>query len=246
MRRPPVSFWKRELTCGAPLCSQVQCQATGSRSMLPTTGRGAHGVVGHLAREIEGVVGDEHHVVVAVDGAEQRRIVLLALARIGARLEVLVARRCGRRISSPKRSNALVVAASAGSGPSSTSMSRHLRETRYCTSASMLMARLGSVCTISRAHSSRRSESSGAVTLNSSTSRPLTAAASGLNASAGASMRKKWMPRSVIACVTARRDLIGRFHGDALEREIGLEHARERLRPRRCRPARRRRDARGS
>ena len=39
MWRPPVSFWKREFTCGAPLCSQVQCQATGSRSMLPTTGR---------------------------------------------------------------------------------------------------------------------------------------------------------------------------------------------------------------
>ena len=39
MCRPPVSFWKREFTCGAPLCSQVQCQATGSRSMLPTTGR---------------------------------------------------------------------------------------------------------------------------------------------------------------------------------------------------------------
>ena len=51
-------------------------------------------------------------------------------------------------------------------------MSRHLRETRCCTRPSMLMARLGSVCTISRAHSSRRSQSSGAVALNSSTSRP--------------------------------------------------------------------------
>ena len=39
MWRPPESFWKREFTCGAPLCSQVQCQAMGSRSMLPTTGR---------------------------------------------------------------------------------------------------------------------------------------------------------------------------------------------------------------
>ena len=51
----------------------------------------------------------------------------------------------------------------------------------------MLIARLGSVCTISRAQRSRRSQSSGAVTLNSSTSRPRTAVASGRNASAGAS-----------------------------------------------------------
>ena len=39
----------------------------------------------------------------------------------------------------------------------------------------MVIARLGSVCTISRAQSSRRSQSSGAVALNSSTSRPRTA-----------------------------------------------------------------------
>jgi hypothetical protein len=39
MWRPCVSFWKREFTCGAPLWSQVQCQATASRSVLPTTGR---------------------------------------------------------------------------------------------------------------------------------------------------------------------------------------------------------------
>ena len=93
------------------------------------------------------------------------------------------------------------------------------------------------MCTTSRAQRSRRSQSSGAVALNSSTSRPRTAAASGLNASAGASMRKKWMPAS-IACEHGRRDLVGRFDGDALEREVGLEHARERLSPRRCRPAR--------
>ena len=37
---PYERAWKRELTCGAPLCSQVQCQPTGSRSMLPTIGRG--------------------------------------------------------------------------------------------------------------------------------------------------------------------------------------------------------------
>ncbi len=67
----------------------------------------------------------------------------------------------------------------------------------------MLMARLGSVCTISRAQRSRRSESSGAVALNSSASRPCTAAASGLNASAGASTMKKWMPRASSACSTA-------------------------------------------
>ena len=39
MRRPSVSLRKREFTCGAPLRSQVQCQATGSRSIAPTTGR---------------------------------------------------------------------------------------------------------------------------------------------------------------------------------------------------------------
>ena len=93
----------------------------------------------------------------------------------------------------------------------------------------MLMARLGTTCTISCAHRSRRSESSGAVALNSSTSRPRTAAASGLNASAGASTMKKWMSR-VHRLLHGRRDLVGRLHRDPLEREIGLEHARQRLR----------------
>ena len=48
----------------------------------------AHGLVRKLAGEIEGVVGDEDHVVVAVERGEQQRIVLLALARIGAGLEI--------------------------------------------------------------------------------------------------------------------------------------------------------------
>ena len=47
-------------------------------------------LIRHSAGEIEGVVGDEGDVEVAVDGAEQRRIVLLALARIGAGLEMLM------------------------------------------------------------------------------------------------------------------------------------------------------------
>ena len=44
----------------------------------------------HLPDKVEVFVGDKHHVVVAADGAEQRRIVELALARIGARLEWFV------------------------------------------------------------------------------------------------------------------------------------------------------------
>ena len=89
----------------------------------------------------------------------------------------------------------------------------------------MVMARLGSVCTTSRAQSSRRSQSSGAVALNSSTSRPLTASASGRNASAGASTTKKWMPWFSRACMTAARKRVRRFHGDAFEREVDLERA---------------------
>ena len=68
------------------------------------------------------------------------------------------------------------------------------------------------VCTISRAQTSRRSESSGAVTLNSSTSRPRTAAASGLKASAGASTRKNWMPRVSERLQHRRRERVGRLH----------------------------------
>ena len=86
-------------------------------------------------------------------------------------------------------------------------------------------------CARSRARRARgAAQSSGAVALNSSTSRPRTAAASGWKASAGASTMKKWMPRASRACMHRRRDLLGRFHRDALEREIDLEHARERLR----------------
>src|ERR1700730_11924884 len=47
-------------------------------------------VVGHLPRKIKGAVGDEHDVIVAVDGTEQGRIVFFALARIGAGLELPV------------------------------------------------------------------------------------------------------------------------------------------------------------
>ena len=47
-------------------------------------------LIGHRAGEIEGVVGDEGDVEIPIDGAEQRRIVLLALARVGAGLEMLM------------------------------------------------------------------------------------------------------------------------------------------------------------
>ena len=40
--------------------------------------------------EIERCVGNERRIEIATDGAEQRRIVLLALARVGAGLEVLI------------------------------------------------------------------------------------------------------------------------------------------------------------
>ncbi len=46
-----------------------------------------HSLKRHLAGKLEGVVGDEDHVVVAGAGGEQQRIVQLALARIGAGLE---------------------------------------------------------------------------------------------------------------------------------------------------------------
>src|SRR6516162_463758 len=39
----------------------------------------AHRVIRHRAGKIEGVIGDEHHVVVAVDRGKQRRVVLLPL-----------------------------------------------------------------------------------------------------------------------------------------------------------------------
>ena len=47
-------------------------------------------MIGHLTDEIERLVGDEDDVIVAPDGAEQRRIILLALARVGPGLEMLV------------------------------------------------------------------------------------------------------------------------------------------------------------
>ena len=49
-----------------------------------------HQVIGHRAGEIEGIVGDEDNVEIAVDGAEQRRIVRFAITRVGAGLEMLV------------------------------------------------------------------------------------------------------------------------------------------------------------
>ena len=94
----------------------------------------------------------------------------------------------------------------------------------------MLMARLGSVCTISRAHRSRRSQSSDAVALNRSTSRPRTASASGWNASAGASTMKKWYSARLARLQDRRRNCIRRIHCDAFERKVDLEHAAERLR----------------
>ena len=51
-----------------------------------------------------------------------------------------------------------------------------------------------------------------------------------MNASAGASTMKKWMPRASRACTTAGATSAGDFTRDPLEREVGLQHARERLR----------------
>src|SRR5258708_17259728 len=58
----------------------------------------AHRAIGYLAHEIEGFVGHEHDVVVAVDGADERRVVLLALARVGAGLEILVRHDAGAEL----------------------------------------------------------------------------------------------------------------------------------------------------
>jgi len=92
------------------------------------------------------------------------------------------------------------------------------------------MARLGSVCTNCAAQTSRRNASSAAVALKIRTSRPRTAAANGLNASAGASTMKKWIPRASPRLHHRGRDLSRRRHADPLEGELGLQHARERLR----------------
>jgi len=73
------------------------------------------------------------------------------------------------------------------------------------------MAWLGSVCTISREQTSRRSESSCALALNKRTSFPRTAAANGLKASAGTSRMKNWMLRDARASVTADATASGDF-----------------------------------
>ena len=41
---------------------------------------------------------------------------------------------------------------------------------------------------------------------------------------------KKWMPLALARLHDRGRDLGRRFHADALEREVGLQHAGERLR----------------
>src|SRR4051812_7725263 len=51
----------------------------------------ADGLVRNLAGELEVIVCDEDNVVVAAAGCQQRRVVLLALARIGTDLELLLA-----------------------------------------------------------------------------------------------------------------------------------------------------------
>jgi hypothetical protein len=55
----------------------------------------SHRAVGYPSHEVEGLVGDEHHVIVAIEGAEQQRVVLLALTWIGAGLVVLVSNNSG-------------------------------------------------------------------------------------------------------------------------------------------------------
>ena len=50
----------------------------------------ARQMIGDGAGKIEGVVGDERHVEIAADRAQERRIVLFAVAWISAGLEMLV------------------------------------------------------------------------------------------------------------------------------------------------------------
>jgi hypothetical protein len=58
-------------------------------------------------------------------------------------------------------------------------------------------------------------------------SRPRTAAASGAKAAAGASIRKKWMSRCAIACVTASATSSGGRRWRA-KREVDRQHAAQR------------------
>ena len=94
----------------------------------------------------------------------------------------------------------------------------------------MVIARLGKVCTTSRAQSSRRSQSSGAVALNSSTSRPFTACRQRPER-LGRRIDDEEMDAALLACLHDRGGKrVRRFHRDALQREIDLERAAERLR----------------
>ena len=76
----------------------------------------ADGLVGDLAGELEIIVRDKDNVVVAAAGRQQRRIVLLALARIGADLELFLADDAGAKLLRGGLES-IVISESAGSGP---------------------------------------------------------------------------------------------------------------------------------
>src|SRR5260370_40976785 len=50
----------------------------------------ARQMIGDRAGEIESLVGNEHRVEIAIDGAQERGIILLAVAGVGAGLEMLI------------------------------------------------------------------------------------------------------------------------------------------------------------
>ena len=162
-----------------------------------------YGVVGHLAGEVEGVVGDEHHVVIAVDGAEQRRIVFFPFARIGAGLELLT--RNDARAELLRRilkclGHDRIGRQRAFKNKKIAPLARHQILHQPIHAHGQARQR---VHELARRRDSRRNASSAAVALKIRTSRPRTAAAKGLNASAGASTMKKWIPRASRACTTA-------------------------------------------
>src|SRR5580704_10757696 len=130
------AFFEARIDLRRAVWSQVQCHATGSRSMLPTTGRGRtrrYGTVRAKSKSLS-----------ATKTTSKSR--LIALSRAGSfcsRSRGSVPGlnlRCAT-IWAPnfctECSNAAVIAASSGEGPCNSSKLVHLRDTTYCTRASM-------------------------------------------------------------------------------------------------------------
>ena len=197
--RPPDFAWKRPLSCGPPLRSQVQCQASGSRPMRAGDGARRGPCERQLARHLEAAVGDEDDVVVAVDRGQQRGIVELALARIVAELEPRVrgdarAELLGRALQGGGERGVVGLGAFEQQDVAPFAGDEMLHAARR-----RAWRRSGSTCTISRAHSSRRSASSGAETLKARAGVPFSAAAAAGHGLAGRSSRNSAMPPSARA-----------------------------------------------